>query len=242
MKKLIYVFWFIVFHATAQNYHDDIVAVNKNILGRTTYSFQLNYKLYIDGNMSSSAQQSKAIVVRQGPNMYVKQNSDVEVVETKSFQFLFDHAHKFFSTREKKSDEDYTLQDRQTLANLADTYVDSMASVFKTVKVIYNDEKTVKYECVFKPNPKASLMWVEIDKQLKLYRSITTQYKEKTKLNERDDKEHLITVKVEYSGFSSNPAVSPAMFNALTYVAMHNKKITGPAKKYSQYKYLNHAQ
>ena len=242
MKKLVCILSCLyVVNYSAQNYRDDLLAMNHNLLGRESYSLQLCYKLFVDDKMTHPFQQRDVSIARDGEKLHVRQSSGIEIIETENTQLLFDHKQKVFSARKKESSEGSSIAGKKELAGLFGTYVDSLMNVFEHIKLVYEDAGVVKYECKPKPGNEAAMIWLEMDKKLKVYRSVTTQYKEKRKISELDNREHQITVKVEYKGFTSHPVLSPSLFEIKNYVMVRDQSITGPSKKYSDYKCLNAA-
>lgn len=240
MKKIIYLLSSMyVLTGTAQNYREDLLAMNRNVLGRESYSLQLNYSLYADNNLINPVQQREVKVVRSGENLHVKHNKGIEVIETEKMQLIFNHENRVFSTTMKEMRETSAIKQKKEMLNLFGTYVDTLINVFESVKVIYQDDTKVKYECKLKSGKDATMVWLEVDKKLKIYRSITTQYKEKQKIKELDDKDHTVTLKIEYKGFTTNPVLSPALFELKNYVVLDGQRVSGPAKKYNNYTYLN---
>lgn len=199
----------------------------------------MHYSLYIDKDLTKPFQQRDVYMTRQGDNMHVKQGTQMEVVETKFYQILIDHESKVFSAI-KKTDEDYDTQEiKSEILKLVTNSIDTAIQVFDKIKVIYNDDKLVKYECTPKKNEEVQLVWVEFDKKLKFYRSVTTKYKQKTKVKELGNTLHTITLTLNYTNLNKNPVIAQGLFNELNYIILKNNQIVGPAKKYSHYKYLN---
>lgn len=220
----------------AQDYKKDILSVNKTLLSQKNYSLQLHYKMYMDDNLKTPFQERKVRFLRQNKNLFMKQNEDLEVIETGKYHIFLDHRDKMVSVIEKeKGGEDLRVESLKLL----DTYIDSLPNFCEKIKVIYNDVNTVKYECLLKPNEEVSYIWVEIDKKTKFYRSVMTKYKKPTEVRELNSQEHYLTLKIEYSGLLFNPIVSPSVFNVSNYLTIRDKKISGLSNKYKNYKYFN---
>lgn len=236
LVSLVFTVLIFQFKIHAQDYKNDILAVNKTLLSQKNYSLQLNYKMYLDNNLKTPFQERKVKLLRQNKNLLMKQNEDLEVVKTGKYHIYLDHHDKMISVVLKDKEEEDL---RQEALKLLDVYIDSLPNICEKIKVIYNDENTVKYECILKPNDEVSFIWVEIDKKTKFYRSIVTRYKKPTKVRELNNEEHYLTLKIEYSSPVFNPNISSTVFNELTYLQIKDKKILGLADKYKSYKYFN---
>lgn len=213
--------------------------MNHNLLGRESYSLQLHYKLFIDGNQNKVFQQQHVKIIRQGENMQVKQSSGIEMIETKDLDLVFDHNGKLFSARKKDIPTDHLTTEKKNLLTMFNTYVDTLMNAFESIKIVSEDKNTILYECRPKEESQAAIIWLEIDKKQKIYKSITTQFREKRKIKELNNQLHQITLKVEYNGFNTNPIIHSNQFNVTNYVVMNNQQVTGPAKKYENYTFLN---
>ena len=229
--------WLLAGVIAGQNYRDDILAMNKMLLSQKNYSLQLRYDLFVDGNLSAPYEQQDVKIVRQGSNLYMKQGAELEVVETKNYRILINHGNKVFSALNKKEEtESYTI--RKDASELVGLYADSIVSVFKNVKVLREDAHTIVYECTMKPENAVAMVWVEMDKKLKMYRSLTTRYRRQRKIRELDGRLHTVTVKVYYNGFSASPAIPPTLFSDASYLVLKNGQVQGPAKRFATYNYF----
>lgn len=221
-----------------QNYKQDILTVNRTLLSQKSYSLQLNYKMYLDDNLKTPFQERKVKFLRHDKNLQMKQNEDLEVIETARYNIYLDHRDKMVSVMEKEK-QSKNADLRQEALKLLDNYIDSLPNICDKIKVVYNDESTIKYECVLKPNDEVSHIWVEIDKKTKFYRSVVTKYKQPTEIKELNGQEHYLTLKIEYKGLTFNPAVSSSVFNEFNYLTIKNDKISGLTDRYKNYKYFN---
>ena len=238
--NILYALMLLPFCSSAQNYRDDILAVNKTLMARSSYSLQLHYEIFLDKELNKAFEQRSMSIVRQGANLHMKQSSDMEVVDTHRYQFVIDHRHRVFASMQKNEEEvEMSSRNRIKTFGLIDTYVDTIVSAFQSIKVLLDNDEVVLYECTAKPGSEAAVIWVEIDKKLKMFRSLTTRYRQPRKVREQDNEPHQITLKIHYAGFSTAPVVQPAIFNEASYVVIKDKKIQGLARKYASYNYLN---
>lgn len=228
------------FALKAQNYREDILAVNKTLMSKNSYSLNLHYDLFLDQERSRPFQQRDVCIMRQNANLYVKQNTELEVIDMRNYQVMIDHRHKVMSLAKKDEGSESAYQKmKQQAQTLINTYIDTLVNAFEKIKIVHNDAQTITYECRPKPGHEIAVAWVEIDKRLRLFRSVTTRYREPRTVRELDNKEHQITLKISYSGFDPNPAPQPGLFNEASYLTLKDKKVTGPARKYAHYNYLN---
>lgn len=225
--------------ALAQNYKQDVLSVYNTLLGSKTYSMQLRYSIFLDNDTKKPFQQRDVKIVRQDANLYLKQSAQMEVIDTKNCQVLIDHQDKQFSIIQKENEEASTMKVKQDAYQLISNNIDTVLAVYEKIKLVTNTNEVVKYECTPKANDEIAMVWIEIDKKLKFYRSITTKYKQKTKVKELNNSLHLLTLTINYVGLSFNPQIAPTLFNELNYVTFKGNKAVGPSKRYSHYKYLN---
>jgi hypothetical protein len=221
----------------AQNYHQDVSNASKTLLKQKNYALTVNYKVYLDGDMSKPFQQRHVDVKRKDNNVYMAQSTGLEVIDTENYQVMIDSKDKIFSARKKFSEENVNEQENQIMP-IVQGSIDSMMILFSTIKIIQQTKNIIHYELKYKPNPVVEKAIMSINKTTGMYESVTVFYKEQRKVHELNNTLHKITVQVSYSNFKPNSVQNKDLFNEKNYLSINKKGKIEPVKKYSGYKLI----
>ena len=240
MKKLIFNSVMLIFAAglQAQNQRQDLLNMYRKLLGSDSYSLQLHYSLYLDGNLTKPYQQRQTLMLRQGVNMYLSQNSGIEVVETAEYGIVIDHRSHKLSARRYESSPKERESDRKILLDaMGKGHVDSLLAQFTDIRILSETATLRRYECTGAPTNPIEIMWLEVDKAKGIYNSMTVRYRQKEKIRSLDNQLHTLTLKIDYKNFNPAPRTSAGLFVPSTYLRSGPHGVTGPSSRFKNYTY-----
>lgn len=225
-------------HAQTETYKADIMKACSSLLGSSTYSVQLDYRLFLDDDRSSPFQTRKVVMIKNKKNMYVRQNNDVEFVRMGRYVVFLDHKKKMISVKGGRENAGGSDNNRQVLGEVSQA-LDSLVKTTTKIEKIADTHETIKYRCQFRPESLYKIAIIEIDKRTGFYKTLTTSYKHPLKVRELKNENHFVTIQINYSGFTVDPEIRAETFEVNNYLVLREGTIVSPSQQYRQYEYFN---
>jgi len=223
----------------SQVYKEDVLTIAKAFNDAKGYSVQLNYKMYLDHDLSKPFQDASANILKSNDKIYVKQSLGSEMLENDQYQIMVDDKMKMMAVIKKKATATSSASARPDLYQTILGGIDSSSANYKTIKKLSVIGNKVTYELVFKPNDAIDKVIVVIDKKVKMFESVTFFYSSPRYFEQVDNKPHLVTLKVVYSNYTTSPVLNQNSFSESNYITLNKQGKMVAQKKYASYQFIN---
>jgi hypothetical protein len=220
--------------AYTQNYKEEVLEIGKQFGDLKNYSMVMHYQLYLDNTYAKPFQERKINIKCMDNNMLMLQNNGMEVMQNDKFQVIVNPQAKSFAAIKVQKAETDDIKPASIYATLTSS-IDSAIVMLEKIKMVEKSNEKVKYELIYKPNDQINRMILVINKQKKMYESVTVIYKKPIKVNELDGKMHFVTLKISYNEFKPNSITNTSFFNETNYITIDKSGKINPIKKYAGY-------
>jgi hypothetical protein len=220
----------------AQSYKQDVLRAYKTLRSAESYSLNLEYNMYLDGNTAKAYQSRTVSIKKQGGNLLMKQSSGFEILFTSTCRIYLDNKSRIISVMLQKplSDMNKAIEE---VNKQFEGGIDTALAVFESIKTLSETKTQRIYECIYINNPEYIKATMTVNKKTGLIERVVSELKEPIE-SKIDKRKHRASLEIKYNGFSPGAVFENNTFSSSAYISTSQKGEILPVPQFSKYQFI----